>query len=387
MYDPQILAHNIKILRKRAGMTQGRLAELLYVTPQNISKWELGLSVPDIENLCRIANVFAVSVDTLLGFNRSERKKIMLAIDGGGTKTEFLMFDEDGALLGKHILGGSNPNSCGMTKSIEALKAGIDSMLKISTGLSAVYAGISGAASGSNGAVLLKSLSAAYPGIKFEVRSDIMNVIAAAGKFDSCIAVICGTGSVVYECSGRKLKRYGGWGYLFDESGSGYTIGRDALAAALAQNDGTAEKSVLLEIIEKRLCGNIWKKLDIAYSGGKDFIASFASAAFEACALGDRQARSVIDKNADGLARLINFASKGNSEPIIISGGIVQNNAIFRNALLERLEHAERVVFAQEPQIFGAAELCRSCFAPEMPRELIDTLKENYRKFKENENA
>lgn len=57
----------IKQLRKEKGYTQDQLANLLNVTPQAISRWENNSAMPDISLLIPIANVFSVSIDTLLG--------------------------------------------------------------------------------------------------------------------------------------------------------------------------------------------------------------------------------------------------------------------------------------------------------------------------------
>ncbi len=62
-----MLGDNIKILRKQKGYSQETLAERLNVVRQTVSKWEKGLSVPDAEMLIRIADVFDVTVPTLLG--------------------------------------------------------------------------------------------------------------------------------------------------------------------------------------------------------------------------------------------------------------------------------------------------------------------------------
>ncbi len=53
--------------RKRMGLTQDRLAELLGVTAQAVSKWENNQSCPDITTLPRLADIFGVSTDELLG--------------------------------------------------------------------------------------------------------------------------------------------------------------------------------------------------------------------------------------------------------------------------------------------------------------------------------
>ena len=62
-----MLSENIKNLRKEKGMSQEELAEKLNVVRQTVSKWEQNLSVPDSEMLIRIAEVFDVSVSSLLG--------------------------------------------------------------------------------------------------------------------------------------------------------------------------------------------------------------------------------------------------------------------------------------------------------------------------------
>ena len=51
--------------RKRMGLTQGEVAEMLCVSTQAISKWETGTSYPDLSLLPTIANLFGVSVDSL----------------------------------------------------------------------------------------------------------------------------------------------------------------------------------------------------------------------------------------------------------------------------------------------------------------------------------
>ena len=56
----------ISRLRKERDMPQSKLADILNVTRQAVSKWERGEGFPDISILCEVANVFGVSVDCLL---------------------------------------------------------------------------------------------------------------------------------------------------------------------------------------------------------------------------------------------------------------------------------------------------------------------------------
>ena len=56
----------IKGLRMQKGITQEELAEIMYVTPQAISKWERDVGYPDIVQIVPLADAFGVSTDVLL---------------------------------------------------------------------------------------------------------------------------------------------------------------------------------------------------------------------------------------------------------------------------------------------------------------------------------
>lgn len=60
------LAERIQEQRKRCGMSQEKLAELVGVSRQAVTKWEAGQSAPSTENLFRLAEIFGVTVDLLL---------------------------------------------------------------------------------------------------------------------------------------------------------------------------------------------------------------------------------------------------------------------------------------------------------------------------------
>lgn len=64
------IGKKIMSLRKEAGLTQEQLAEKLGISPQAVSKWENGISCPDISILPTLASLFHVTVDDLLGVER-----------------------------------------------------------------------------------------------------------------------------------------------------------------------------------------------------------------------------------------------------------------------------------------------------------------------------
>jgi transcriptional regulator with XRE-family HTH domain len=158
MYQPSQLGANIRHFRKVRGLTQAALAKALFLTPQNISKWENGQSVPDVENLCRVADALDVGVERLLGNAPSTHGKLMVGIDGGGTKTEFCLFDERGCVLARERLGGTNPNVYGVEGAISTLKKGIDAVTVRENGISAIFAGIAGCGVESNRRAVISAL-------------------------------------------------------------------------------------------------------------------------------------------------------------------------------------------------------------------------------------
>ena len=67
------IGERIKSLRKKHGMTQERLAEYLSVSYQAVSKWECGLSCPDLSLIAPLTKLFRVSADELLGIAEADR--------------------------------------------------------------------------------------------------------------------------------------------------------------------------------------------------------------------------------------------------------------------------------------------------------------------------
>jgi transcriptional regulator with XRE-family HTH domain len=69
------LGQIIKKLRRDADITQERLAELLSVSPQAVSRWETNTAMPDVSLLPPLANLFNVTTDYLLGVDITKKSK------------------------------------------------------------------------------------------------------------------------------------------------------------------------------------------------------------------------------------------------------------------------------------------------------------------------
>ena len=117
------LGYNIRRARITRGLTQKELADRLYLAPQTVSKWERGSSVPDALLLDEIARTLGVDPATLFE-SREKDEWPLIAIDGGGTKTELVLFTPTGEVLARVVSGGSNPNSVGVDGATRVLKNG-----------------------------------------------------------------------------------------------------------------------------------------------------------------------------------------------------------------------------------------------------------------------
>ena len=73
----QTLGKRIIENRKRLGLTQDRLAEQLGVTAQAVSKWENDQSCPDITMLPKLAEIFGISTDELLGIKKVHQAEVI----------------------------------------------------------------------------------------------------------------------------------------------------------------------------------------------------------------------------------------------------------------------------------------------------------------------
>ncbi len=67
------LSERLKMLRKINDLTQEQLSDYMGVSPQAVSRWETGVTSPDISALPQLAELFNISVDELLGID--EKKK------------------------------------------------------------------------------------------------------------------------------------------------------------------------------------------------------------------------------------------------------------------------------------------------------------------------
>lgn len=82
---------NLKVLRKKKGLTQKEIADLVHVNRVRYTNWERGNREPDFENLSMLACIFDVSIDYLLSDYLEISKERYLKLQGEKKK----MLEED----------------------------------------------------------------------------------------------------------------------------------------------------------------------------------------------------------------------------------------------------------------------------------------------------
>lgn len=299
-----------------------------------------------------------------------------ILIDGGGTKTELLLCRADGRVERRLTVGATNPNDIGIGAACEILRsATIELAENAACAPSAVAAGIAGATGHS------VELSAALCDIaaRVSVQTDAMLLLNQAGAGDAA-CLISGTGSICYLRRGGEIYRIGGWGYLLDGGGSGYDIGRDAVAAVLRAHDGREMPTCLTQKLAAALGAEVCNAIPAIYGGGKKLIASLAPAVFEAAEEGDAVAQNILLRCAESLASLTRRASEllGNGRCRAAVGGslLARRDDMFR-MVCERTPGNIELIRTGMPNIWGAFCVAANGRVPQNAEQnFIETYKE-----------
>jgi N-acetylglucosamine kinase-like BadF-type ATPase len=175
--------------------------------------------------------------------------RIVLGIDGGGTKTRCLAADGAGRILGEGLAGPSNYQVLGTDGAVAAVMAAVAEALGVAgadlADVDAVCAGLAGVGRPEDHAVMTAALPFAGP-VKLQVVPDARIALAGALGGKPGAVVISGTGSIAYGIdAGGRTARAGGWGWILGDEGSGYDIGKRAIMALLAAEDGTGPATAL----------------------------------------------------------------------------------------------------------------------------------------------
>jgi N-acetylglucosamine kinase-like BadF-type ATPase len=276
---------------------------------------------------------------------------MFLGVDGGGTKTAFLLLGSDAQLLARTECGSSYHPQVGLEAVREVLRTGVAELLRQARApVSAIRHAFFGLpAYGEDPAVdpaLALAPAAVLERGQYSCGNDMICGWAGALACADGISVTAGTGSIAYgEYAGRSA-RAGGWGEIFGDEGSAYWIGREGLAAFSRMSDGRLPRGALYEPVRRHF--QLERDLDLAGringSAERSSIAQLARLVATAAQGGDETARNIFRSAARELAALVHALRAQLAVPtqaelaVSYAGGVFDTGALilepFRAALL-----------------------------------------------------
>ena len=184
-------------------------------------------------------------------------------------------------------------------------------------------------------------------------------MIEAAEADGGCVAAILGTGSCVHADDGEALHRYGGWGWFFGDPGSGFALGRDAVRARLAFEDGNGPGGPLVDAIGAVLGGSAFDAIAPTVRGAPGSVARLAPLVLDAAEAGDPVARRILARNMEGVAELVRAARAAPpaaaAGPLVLGGGLCARADLLGPALRAALvPDSPPLLFPARDPVFGA---------------------------------
>lgn len=231
--------------------------------------------------------------------------RYFLGIDGGQSSTTALIGDESGRVVGygrggpcNHVKGPE-----GRTKFVNAISGCVG---QANSELGDIqFTSICGGFSG--GPADKKSLlEEMFPGSNIFTTNDGLIALTGATAGQPGIITIGGTGQISFgRNSAGKTVRAGGWGYVFGDEGGGFDLTRQALRAALREEEGWGPSTMLTGmLLQETDAENVNDLLHRFYTVDwpRPKIAALSRIVNDAAQLGDRVAQDIIHAAAQHLA-------------------------------------------------------------------------------------
>ncbi|HEY9189016.1 MAG TPA: BadF/BadG/BcrA/BcrD ATPase family protein [Ignavibacteria bacterium] len=295
----------------------------------------------------------------------------VLAVEGGGTKTNSVIADENGNIIAKSTTGPSNFLIVGFEKACENIIQGLQDCINNSkinnSDIKVAMLGLTGAGRKLDQDNMRKAFKdySTSKGFTFNsiiVDSDARISLEAAFPNKPGMILISGTGSIMFGKDGQgNLYRVGGWGRILGDEGSGFYIGKKGLISSIKQIDGRGEKTLLFDLIsEKYNLNSLETIIKSIYTDNFD-IAKIAPLVFEAAEKDDKIAKEILNEAVDELLlhietmlKKINFDEKIG---LSFVGSIITNDNYIRrkivNYINSNLKQIELIDSNNEP-IYGA---------------------------------
>ena len=188
--------------------------------------------------------------------------RIGMGLDGGGTKTDSVLMDDSGRVLGRGRGSASNPSRIGVDAAAQGVMEAANAALRGANlpveRITDVCAGLAGVALQERAHAMKKLLSEFFVGTRFELCTDLDLALSAAGPRPA-IVLVAGTGSAAIgrDPAGR-IARSGGYGPKKSDQGSAFAIGKNGVLEVVnATSDAAAnlrmriQKCLGIESIEQ----------------------------------------------------------------------------------------------------------------------------------------
>ena len=307
---------------------------------------------------------------------------MLIGIDAGGTKNELVLCENDGRVVNRLIAAGSNAADIGSENAALRIASQVRELINGHTEtVDALFAGMSGGGAPAISSEVRTVLTRELPFINsISNGSDALNGLYAGVGAGDGMVVIAGTGTSAFVRCGGVLTQVGGWGYLVDDAGSGYSIGRAVLNAAFRERDGRGESTRLTELVERQLGFNVLGAVPMIYRGGKRTVASFAPLAFEAADMGDRQALAIVDNACRELRLLISTCASHLKEAPYMASllGSLWKAPRLLEGVRDLLSPDYRLLRPDLPPVFGAAVAAAERARISCGEAFHDTFAESY---------
>ena len=313
----------------------------------------------------------------------------VLGVDGGGTATRAVIVSVDGEAVSSGRAGPSNPVTVGADRALASIKGAVDEAAD-AAGVHIFLASRLGVA-GTDRSRLRQEILARLPSSYGDtaIISDAESALAVATGLKPGVVVIAGTGSIAYgENAAGDHARAGGWGWRLGDEGSGYTIGVNAVMAALRAHDGRGPATSLKEKILGHLgLGSLEEIVDWVYSPGREprDVAYLVPLVREAEAEGDEAARLVMAGAGAELGlvagAVIRRLGLTGEFPVSLNGGVFKQPSVYIMAFEETIRREApdcALIRPRMPPVLGAALLALRAAGAELDEGLLARVEESY---------
>ena len=281
-----------------------------------------------------------------------------IAIDGGGSKTDALLFDERGHILARRVGPGGNATDMGAEEAKRRLFDTLRPLFAAAPApVTALYGGVAGVIA--NGDIYSEEIRAAFKPGSVRIDDDGCCLISGTLGHADGGGMVCGTGSSLFvRREGQPLLHIGGKGYLIDTGGSGFELGREAVCMAMRAVDGRCRETVLTALVAEMAGQRVSDLLiPVLHHGGRPYIASFAPAVFRGRALGDWACIEIFERQSALMADLTYPAAAAfeGDFGVVIGGGVAAHFPEYVEAIRRKASPRAKVILQQAPPVYGAA--------------------------------